>query len=522
MLFNSVVFLFAFLPIVYLIGLVLSKVLPSALVFWLGAASLAFYMWWSVHDTIVLGVSILGNYAIGSYILSEQRSTQRFLAVAAGIAVNLSVLGYYKYAGFFCQNIGTLINTQLPAVALALPLGISFFTFTQIAFLVDCQKNKVSHNNFFDYFLFVSYFPHLIAGPIIHHNKIIPQFAQMHKKFGCGKYFSVGLTIFIIGLFKKVILADSIAPYADRVFDQVGPHAITFFEAWGGALAYTLQIYLDFSAYSDMAIGISYMLGVRLPLNFYSPYKARNIIDFWRRWHISLSCFLRDYLYIPLGGNRLGRVRRHANLMITMLLGGLWHGANWTFVVWGGLHGLFLVVNHMFQSGVKGTVVERALLTRAGHACSIAFTFFLVVVAWVYFRAADMAAANGVIQGMFGFNGFQVPDRWMSHFGNLSAILGSVGIETVPMDTYFGTKAQLAWTAALIAGVFWLPNTFDIMHRYAPATLDEHAPQRTVVAREWTEWRPNIAWLSIIGALGIAALWALFFSSESKFIYFNF
>jgi D-alanyl-lipoteichoic acid acyltransferase DltB (MBOAT superfamily) len=371
--------------------------------------------------------------------------------------------------------------------------------------------------------LFVSYFPHLIAGPIIHHNKVIPQFAQMAKKFGRSEYFSVGLTILIIGLFKKVILADSIAPYADSVFDQAGQRSITCFEAWGGALAYALQIYLDFSAYSDMAIGISYMFGVRLPLNFYSPYKARNIVDFWRRWHISLSCFLRDYLYIPLGGNRLGRVRRHANLLVTMLLGGLWHGANWTFVVWGGLHGIYLVLNHMFQARAKGTVIERALLTRAGHVCSVAFTFFFVVVAWVYFRAVDMATANALIHGMFGFNGFQLPERWIVHLdlGSVAEFFKFFGIEFVAMDS-FGSKMQIAWTVALIAGVFLLPNTFDIMNRYAPATLDEHAPKRAVDVGSWTEWRPTNAWLCVTGALGIAAVWALLFSSESKFIYFNF
>ncbi len=274
-------------------------------------------------------------------------STRALLFVA--VAANLAALAYFKYADFFLRTAVNLTGADIPLLGVVLPLGISFFTFTQIAYLVDVHAGKVIERNPIHYGLFVTYFPHLIAGPVLHHAEMMPQFrlAEIYRPY--LRNFAIGLTFLCLGLAKKVLVADSVAPLANAVFG-LGPEVeLAASAAWLGVIAYTLQIYFDFSGYSDMAVGLSLLFGVRLPYNFNSPYQAWNITEFWRRWHMTLSRFLRDYLYVPLGGNRLGRTRRYVNLMVTMLLGGLWHGASWTFVVWGGLHGAYLVVNHAWQ-----------------------------------------------------------------------------------------------------------------------------------------------------------------------------
>lgn len=521
MLFNSFIFLFVFLPLAYLGGMAISKVRPTALVPWMGIASIVFYLWWSVHDTVILVASIVCNYAIASYMLAEKKENRRKQAMVGGIALNLCTLAYYKYANFFIHNVSALLQTDSSLISVALPLGISFFTFTQIAFLVDCKRHDVSHHSFANYFLFVTYFPHLIAGPIIHHKEMMPQFSSMHERVGRSDLLSVGLTILIIGLFKKVVLADSIAPYADAVFDRAAFAAPGFFEAWCGSTAYAMQIYFDFSAYSDMAIGISYMFGVRLPLNFDSPYKARNIIDFWRRWHITLSRFLRDHLYFPLGGNRLGPPRRIINLMATMLLGGLWHGANWPFVIWGALHGAFLAVNHGFQAVTRNTKIETMLRTRAGTFLCTAFTFLCVVFAWAYFRAADLESAHNVIRGMLGLNGFQLPDRYVAFLGPWVGALNALGIQFVTMET-FGSKQQIAWTLALLFISFCLPNIREIMCKHAPALELRQSPDVGTGRQSWYVWMPTLPAIAITGALSITVLWLMLSGDEVRFIYFTF
>lgn len=520
MLFNSFIFLFIFLPFVYLCALAIIKVRPSSLVPWMGIVSVAFYLWWSVHHAMILVVSILCNYAIARYILAEKKGNWRTHALIGGVILNLCALSYFKYANFFVHNVSALLQVNLSLISVALPLGISFFTFTQIAFLVDCKRNNVSHHSFSNYFLFVTYFPHLIAGPILHHKEMMPQFSTMHEKIGRVNYMAVGLTILIIGLFKKVVLADSISLYADDVFDRAASRAPGFLDAWCGSIAYAMQIYFDFSAYSDMAIGISYMFGVRLPLNFDSPYKARNIIDFWRCWHITLSRFLRDLVYIPLGGNQLGRLRRFFNLMATMLLGGLWHGANWTFVIWGALHGAYLVVNHGFRAVTKGTKIEVILQTRMGTFLSTAFTFICVVFAWAYFRAADVETAHNVICGMLGLNGFQLPDRYVPFLGQWVDILKSAGIQFVTME-FFGSKQQIFWTLMLLFISFCLPNVREIMCNYQPA-LELRHDSDVEVKVGWLMWKPSLTSVVITGSLCSTALWLMLNGDETHFIYFTF
>src|SRR5262249_43914080 len=306
-----------------------------------------FYAYWRTEQVWVLLISIVGNYLSGFVIASRTRvPLPRKTILVVSVGANLVLLGYFKYYGFFAANLALFFSFSPTVTDIVLPLGISFFTFTQIAYLVDVYQGKVEDFSPLKYFLFVSYFPHLIAGPILHHAEMIPQFKSSCYSVRIERI-SAGLTTFIIGLFKKVVFADSVATYVAPVFASPDTTAA---EAWLGALAYTLQIYFDFSGYTDMAIGILYLFGIRLPLNFNSPYKAISIIDFWRRWHMTLSRFLRNYLYIPLGGNRRGKPRRYFNLLATMALGGLWHGANWTFVIWGVMHGLYLVINHAFSA----------------------------------------------------------------------------------------------------------------------------------------------------------------------------
>src|ERR1700716_1463090 len=391
MLFNSYLFIFLFLPIALIGYFALGRLGNLAPVMWLALASLVFYSVSNWEFVLLLLASVAFNYGIGVLLISGRlRPLPRFAVLTIGVAGDLLVLGYFKYAGFLAANLNAIFSTGF-TVNILLPVGISFYTFTQIAFLVDAYRGKVARYRLPDYVLFVTYFPHLIAGPILHHKDMIPQFERAAAKRPDAHMILCGLIIFAIGLFKKTCLADGIQPLVTLAF---GPNAPSFDQAWIGALAYTFQLYFDFSGYSDMAIGISLMFGIFLPLNFYSPYKATSIIDFWRRWHMTLSQFLRDYLYIPLGGNRHGSVLRYVNLGITMLLGGLWHGAAWTFVIWGALHGAYLCVNHAW-SNYSPAVAPR--FARAARAAAFVLTFLSVVIAWVFFRAASISSATFVL-----------------------------------------------------------------------------------------------------------------------------
>src|SRR4030081_1330225 len=441
MLFNSYLFIFLFLPIALIGYFALGRLGNLAPVMWLALASLCFFPGSNWQFVLLLLASVAFNYGIGLLLISQPlRDAPRFAVLTVGVAGDLLVLGTFKYAGFLAANLNAILSTGF-TVNILLPVGISFYTFTQIAFLVDAYRGKVARYRLPDYVLFVTYFPHLIAGPILHHKDMIPQFERGAAKRPDAHMILCGLIIFAIGLFKKTCLADGIQPLVGPVF---GPGSPTFDQAWIGALAYTFQLYFDFSGYSDMAIGISLMFGIFLPLNFNSPYKATSIIEFWRRWHMTLSQFLRDYLYIPLGGNRSGPAWRYVNLMMTMLLGGLWHGAAWTFVVWGALHGAYLCVNHGWNRfGPK-------VAPRYGRVADIAgliLTFIAVVVAWVFFRADSVSAAIYVLSRMVD-----------------------------PTNIIFG-RFEIAQSLfiAVYAGVAWFaPNTQTIMgYDHANRTVGE-------------------------------------------------
>jgi alginate O-acetyltransferase complex protein AlgI len=394
MLFNSYQFIFLFLPIVLIGYFALGRVGNLAPVIWLTLASLVFYSVSNWQFVLLLLGSVAFNYFIGLLLISQRlRAVPRFTALAIGVAGDLLVLGTFKYAGFLAANLDAIFHAGL-TVDILLPVGISFYTFTQIAFLVDAYRGNVARYALPHYALFVTYFPHLIAGPILHHRDMIPQFARAPAKQPDAHLILCGLIIFAIGLFKKTCLADGIQPLVAPAF---GANTPSFDQAWIGALAYTFQLYFDFSGYSDMAIGISLMFGIFLPLNFNSPYKATSIIDFWRRWHMTLSQFLRDYLYIPLGGNRHGSALRYVNLMITMVFGGLWHGAAWTFVVWGTLHGVYLCINHAWTN-YGPSVAPR--FAGPANVAAFALTFLSVVVAWVFFRADSIESAIYVLSRM--------------------------------------------------------------------------------------------------------------------------
>ena len=392
MLFGSLEFVFGFLPISLLVyhalrlrGWQVAAKLSMVL------ASLVFYGWWDPrYIPLVLG-SIAVNYACGAALHGLQGAGRRKALLVLGLALNLGLLGYYKYAGFFLQNVGGLFDIHDVVPMLIIPLAISFFTFQQVAYLVETWRGQPPANNVLDYMLFVLFFPHLIAGPITHHSEMLPQFAKAGRGALASGYIAMGATILVLGMAKKVLLADTLANFADPVFDAAAKGLpVSMPDAWMGALAYTLQLYFDFSGYSDMAIGVGLLFGIRFPANFASPYQATSIIEFWRRWHISLSAFLRTYLYIPMGGNRAGKARRYVNLMATMTLGGLWHGAGWTFLLWGALHGFYLIVNHAWG----------ALHIRLPRGLGWALTMLGVVVAWVFFRAASFGAAIDLLTAM--------------------------------------------------------------------------------------------------------------------------
>jgi D-alanyl-lipoteichoic acid acyltransferase DltB (MBOAT superfamily) len=520
-LFNSYIFLFLYLPFTLTLFFLLGRYNRSLAGLFLFTSSLFFYGWWNPAFLGLLVGSIAFNYGIGVAIGKELSSAKNNSAnrlkwiLWFGIIFDLSLLGYYKYANFFVDNLNLVTHSNWQVDKILLPLGVSFFTFTQIAFLVDTYRGKVKETNFIHYGLFVTYFPHLIAGPVLHHSEMMPQFAKPAIYKINWENFSVGLSIFAIGFFKKVVIADGVSPFASPVFNAAADGtALSFIEAWGGALAYTFQLYFDFSGYSDMAIGLSRLFGVKLPLNFDSPYKSKSIIEFWRRWHMTLSRFLRDYLYFALGGNRKGTARRYLNLFATMLLGGLWHGAGWTFVIWGGLHGLYLSINHAWLY----------LLTTLGYAdkkpnsiwqfFSMLLTFFVVILGWVFFRAPDVKTALDIISGMLGLHGFIFPNGLLPQ--NLALILEQHGITCGRLAVFSsvegGTTAMILWIAVLWASVWLLPNTQEILGRYEPA-LDTHSTGKL-------QWQPKLAWLIIISVMLIYTLIEM--GKVSEFLYFQF
>ena len=391
MLFNSYIFIFIFLPISFFIYFfLLQKRLIIGAKAFLVFASLFFYSWWNITYLPIILISMLFNYAIGNTLNDNYQKIKihKKALLTFGIMVNILLLGYFKYTDFMIVNFNMLFHTSTPLLHLALPLAISFFTFQQIAYLVDSYRTETSEYDFLNYALFVTFFPQLIAGPIVHHSEMMPQFFSPWNLVKKYKNIALGLFMFSIGLFKKVVIADNFAIWAMTGFDK--SEVLSFFEAWATSLSYTFQLYFDFSGYTDMAIGVALLFNIKLPINFNSPYKSLNIQDFWRRWHITLSRFLKDYIYVPLGGNRKSTFRTYGNLMATFIIGGLWHGAGWTFIFWGFLHGMALVIHRIWnQVGFKIWTWLAWFLT-----------FNFINFAWVFFRAKEWDDAIKVLKGM--------------------------------------------------------------------------------------------------------------------------
>lgn len=516
MLFNSYTFLLLFLPLALSGFLLLRRASYRLTVVWLGIASLAYYGYWNPNPAMPWSAQWLGlilgscvfNFFVGRQLSRRQADPHRKPArkpplLIIGVVANLTLLAIFKYAGLFAKTAEWLGATGIPAPQFILPLGISFFTFQQIAYLIDAARGETEEYHFSDYLLFVSFFPQLIAGPIVHHKEMMPQFRQ-RLWTGWHRHLPVGFGIFAIGLFKKVVVADPCATIANPLFDLAaaeGGRALTMGEAWTASVAYSMQIYFDFSGYSDMAIGAARLFGIRLPLNFHSPYKATSIIDFWRRWHMTLSRFLRDYLYIPLGGSRRGPSRRYLNLFATMLLGGLWHGAGWTYVLWGGLHGLYLCVNHGWNHARS-----KFGFGSLPKPVAIGLTFIAVLVAWVPFRAGNFEldpsgttsdawrASQSIFASMFGMHGFEgLPDKAQRVIASRDPLLILI-------------PAIACWI---------LPNTQQIFCRYRPSISRFPRP-----ATAWWQWRPTIPFA--IATVVLLVIIGRQFDKVSEFIYFQF
>jgi alginate O-acetyltransferase complex protein AlgI len=464
-LFNSYPFVCAFLPVVVLGFSLLARwqARKAALAF-LILASLFFYAWWDWRFLALILFSVLFNFSLGAGLQQRAGSRGSRPLLILGVVVNLGLLAYFKYRNFLLDSLAAALGTGWQLPALVLPLAISFFTFEQITYLVDAYHGDTGRYDFLSYVLFITFFPHLIAGPIVRYKDIVPQFTRGDTFRFNEANVATGLLTFAIGLFKKVMIADTFSPWVAPIFDRLA--VVGFSDAWGATLAFALQLYFDFSAYSDMAVGLALMLNIRLPENFDSPYQAQSIIDFWRRWHMTLSNFLRDYLYVPLGGNRKGSARRYCNLFITMLLGGLWHGANSTFIVWGGLHGCYVAINHWWRRGG----------IRLPAVATWSLTFMAVLVAWVFFRAPSFGRARIVLAGMAGLGGF----AWH------------------PTDHSIG-RHELKRLLFGLAMVLWCPN------------------RRTLL-----EWRWQSDYVYAVAFALLAGISILRLGDPSPFLYFQF
>jgi len=477
MLFNSYIYIFLFLPITLIVYFTLNKFkLIQISKGWLVLASLFYYSYWKPEYLPLILLSMIFNYSIGSTLLGKENlKINRKLILGIGIIGNIFLLGYFKYFNFLLDNFNSLLHSDFDYMKIILPLAISFFTFQQIAYLVDSYRGETKEYDFLNYALFVTFFPQLIAGPIVHHKEMMPQFEKLRNKIFSHKNFAAGIFLFSIGLFKKAILADTLSGFVGEGYSLV--NSLNFFESWLVMISYALQIYFDFSGYTDMALGASMMFNIFLPQNFNSPYKATSIQDFWRRWHMTLSRFLRDYIYIPLGGNKAGKLKTYRNLFLTFLIGGLWHGANWTFIIWGAMHGVATVIQRLWQytkirlPGFIGTII----------------TFMFVCFTWAFFRADSLDSGLQMSQNMLGANGFKLPSVYHGHFR----------LENINSLAFFDPTNTL-YTIILSFGLLFSINSTQITLKFKPSFL-------------------MAVFTSIILIMGISSI-----GQPSEFLYFNF
>jgi len=492
MLFNSYIFILLFLPLSvvgwFLLNKTKSKSLPK--VFLLGM-SLWFYAYFNIKYLPIIIISIIVNYLLYIGMKKSDKQGFRKMLFVFGLILNIGILFYYKYLGFFTENINALFKSDFTVINLVLPLGISFFTFQQVSFVIDSYKNEVPDYSLLDYALFVSYFPQLIAGPIVLHDEIIPQFADPNNKKVNAENLSKGFYAFSLGLAKKVLIADIIGNFANAGFADIP--SLNSTTAILSMLAYSIQIYFDFSGYCDMATGIGYMFNIRLPMNFNSPYKALDMEDFWKRWHITLTRFLTKNLYIPLGGNRRGKVRTYINQFIVFVVSGIWHGANWTFILWGAINGVAVIVSKILNPKLKNAKKKAPVVFWL-------ITFVFINLAWVYFRADSISLANQMIMKIFSLDFGSVGNALLltvktSEFALIERILGK-----------FVPSFSSLYGYALLAGMFGfavfasakMKNTNERIELFNPNFI------RCIISCLLTVW-------SIISLSGV-----------STFLYFNF
>ncbi|MDH3978692.1 MAG: MBOAT family protein [Gammaproteobacteria bacterium] len=542
MLFNSYEFIFAFLPATIVIFFLCGKLSRNLALSWIVIASLLFYAWWRPENILIIGASLATNYVFAQVLIrlrnNNNAATLAQIILAIGIALNLIFLGYFKYINFFQTVMNDLAGTDFVLKQIILPLGISFFTFQQIAFLIDIHGQRIKTFTWRTFSLFVLFFPQLIAGPIVHYNEMMPQFLANNCK-PKAENLSVGLTLFFFGLFKKTVLADGIAPHVSAVYALAGNGGdVTLFPAWLAAMGFTLQIYFDFSGYSDMAIGLGRCFGIHLPVNFDSPLKTRNIIDFWSRWHITLTRFLTAYVYNPLAlwitRRRLrkglpGFTGKNPNggafiqilaipTIFTMSLSGLWHGAGYLFLLWGLLHGMYLTINHVWRLVATKYWPDRKSYARVMNPLGLLITFVAVVFGMVLFRSPDLITATAIMSGMTGINGIGLPASVLESTG-LTATLAPVITPTYPGSlTQFVTENL--WLLMLTGIALLLPNSLEIMHKFKPALGFKITEERQSRLIQIFAWKPGFAWM--ITAALIAAIGVLRISSDSEFLYWQF
>ncbi len=478
MLFNSYEFIFFFLPVTFFLFFAIAKYSGvKTATFWLTAASFFFYGWWDYRYVPLLFGSICFNYFVGRNIEDSESGKGGLIF---GIVGNLLLLGIFKYTGFFLNTVHAIAGNKIIEVPqIVLPLGISFFTFTQSAYLVDLYRRETKTHSFLTYCEFVTIFPHLIAGPIISHKEMVPQFVAAKNYVVDYRNVATGICLFTMGLFKKVVIADKLSPWVADAFARAD--VLTFLEAWIGAISYTFQLYFDFSGYSEMAIGLGLMFNLQIPMNFNSPYQATSMIDFWRRWHMTLGEWVRDYLYIPLGGNRSGEFKKMRNLFVSMLLIGLWHGAGWTFVFWGALHGVFLVINHQWRN--LGISLPKFV--------NWGLTFFCVVICWVFFRAESFHDGLAILWAMMDVENIAIPAKYEGSVG----FLRDFGISFIHWEKNFSNQFGFLLLAAIL--------------------LTVQNPQQWI-----KRFKPTYLWLAGIASMFVYSIWKM--NGYTDFLYFQF
>ena len=511
MLFNSHIFVFLFLPVALFCFHILRRLkLYNLTICWLIFVSLFFYGWWNPMYLFLITGSILFNFSIG-HILTKKNLR---LILIIGILGNLFLLSYYKYANFFTENLNLILNKNFILETIILPLGISFFTFQQITYLVDTYNKRVQQHTFLQYFLFVSFFPQLIAGPIVQYKNMMPQFQNENLINYDNKNLVIGITAFIIGLFKKVVIADSLANFANPLFSAANHTAeITFFDAWAGSLSYTFQLYFDFSGYADMALGLGFMFGIILPLNFLSPFKVTNIAEFWRRWHMTLSKLVRNYLYFPVSLNlaRFSVYRKFGSLglysfkvfiptIFSFFCVGLWHGAGWNFILFGLLHGFYLIAYNIWVLIKKNSIMDKKSIFTKIIAWTL--TFMCVVFAFVLFRANDTYSAFNIITSMLGFNGLEFSDMFK---------IGEFGAEPI---------IGIIWILISLFIVLYLPNTQQFILNESKSIFNKENRTEFKFDKQVIQWKPKIYWSIFFSLMFLISV--LMFSENNEFLYFQF